>query len=202
MQNQYGDDWYKEQEFEFDQELMLLNIMRVEFVHLKPYAIATERCLSYQATARIVYSEGDPRRLTAPPIPEILPFEPITSEPVTYEVVLRPDDKMKGKIPGIADEYKVLDFCNQQYEKYEKLVNECERRFAIQAASKIRHFESLIEEMRAKYDMSFEEFQERIRSRKGAESFDEWDDVIIWESREAAREYWAGVQANLKGVGK
>jgi len=56
--------------------------------------------------------------------------------------------------------------------------------------------------MGAKLDMGFEEFQERIRSRKGAESFDEWDDLIIWESREAAREYWAGVQANLKGVGK
>jgi hypothetical protein len=69
-----------------------------------------------------------------------------------------------------------------------------------QAASKIRHFGSLIEAMRAKYDMSFEEFEERIRSRKGAESFDEWDDFIIWESYESAREYWAGVQANLKGV--
>jgi|GEM_PF-292981 len=71
-----------------------------------------------------------------------------------------------------------------------------------QAASKIRHFDSLIEEMRAKYDMGFEEFEERIRSRKGAESFGEWDDFIIWESYESARKYWAGVQANLKGVGK
>lgn len=69
-----------------------------------------------------------------------------------------------------------------------------------QAASKVRHFDTLIEEMRAKYDMSFEEFEERIRSRKGTESFDEWDGFIIWESYESAREYWAGVQANLKGV--
>ena len=68
-----------------------------------------------------------------------------------------------------------------------------------QAGSKIRHFDSLIEEMRAKHDMSFEEFEERIRSRKGSESFDEWDDFIIWESYESAREYWMGVQASLKG---
>ena len=68
------------------------------------------------------------------------------------------------------------------------------------AASKIRHFDSLIEEMRAKYDMSFEEFEKRIKSRKGSESFDEWDDFIIWESYESAREYWAGVQTSLKGL--
>lgn len=69
-----------------------------------------------------------------------------------------------------------------------------------QAASKIRHFASLIEEMRAKYDMSFEEFEKRIKLRTGSESFDEWDDFIIWESYESARKYWTGVQANLKGV--
>jgi len=68
-----------------------------------------------------------------------------------------------------------------------------------QAESKIRHFDSLIEEMRAKHGVSFEEFEERIRSRKGSESFDEWDDFIIWESYESAREYWMGVQASLKG---
>jgi hypothetical protein len=55
-----------------------------------------------------------------------------------------------------------------------------------QAASKIRHFDSLIEEIRAKYGVSFEEFEERIRSRKGTESFDEWDDFIIWECDEGA----------------
>jgi hypothetical protein len=54
--------------------------------------------------------------------------------------------------------------------------------------------------MRAKYDMSFYEFEERIGSRKGDESLDEWDDFIIWESREAVHEYWAGVQANLNGA--
>lgn len=137
MQNQYGDDWYKKQKFEFDQELMLLNEMRVEFVHLKPHGIATERGLTYPVTARVVYAEGDPRRLTAPPLPEIQPSEPVTSEPVTYVVVLRPDDKMKGKIPGLADEYNVLEFCNRQYEKYEKLVDECERRFASQKDTSI-----------------------------------------------------------------
>jgi len=68
-----------------------------------------------------------------------------------------------------------------------------------QAASKIRHFESKIEEMRAKYKMSFKEFKRQIESRKDFESFDEWDDFIIWESYESAREYWANVEASLKG---
>ncbi|MHC1632049.1 MAG: hypothetical protein ACXQT4_07195 [Methanotrichaceae archaeon] len=69
-----------------------------------------------------------------------------------------------------------------------------------QAASMISHFDSLIKEMRAKYDMSFEEFEKYIKSRKGSESFDEWDDFIIWESYESAREYWIGVEASLKGA--
>jgi hypothetical protein len=51
-----------------------------------------------------------------------------------------------------------------------------------QAASKVRQFDSEISEMRKKYKMSFEEFKGRIESRKESESFDEWDDFIIWES--------------------
>jgi hypothetical protein len=68
-----------------------------------------------------------------------------------------------------------------------------------QAASKVCHFDSRIREMRAKYRMSFEEFRRRIESRKGTESFDEWDDFIIWESYESASRYWANVEARLKG---
>jgi len=69
-----------------------------------------------------------------------------------------------------------------------------------QAASKIRHFDSEIKEMGAKYDMSFGEFKSQIESRKGFESFDEWDDFIIWESLESAREYWVNVEVSLKGL--
>lgn len=68
-----------------------------------------------------------------------------------------------------------------------------------QAASKVCHFDCRIREMHAKYRMSFEEFRMRIESRKGTESFDEWDDFIIWESYESARRYWANVEARLKG---
>jgi hypothetical protein len=68
-----------------------------------------------------------------------------------------------------------------------------------QAASKICHFDSKISEMHAKYKVSFEEFKSRIESRKECESFDEWDDFIIWESYELARSYWADVEARLKG---
>jgi hypothetical protein len=68
-----------------------------------------------------------------------------------------------------------------------------------QAASKIRHFDTKISEMQAKYKASFEEFKGHIESRKGSESFEEWDDFIIWESYESARRYWADVEARLKG---
>jgi hypothetical protein len=68
-----------------------------------------------------------------------------------------------------------------------------------QASSKIRHFDTKIREMQAKYKVSFEEFKEHIESRKKSESFEEWDDFIIWESYESARRYWADVEARLKG---
>lgn len=68
-----------------------------------------------------------------------------------------------------------------------------------QAASKVRHFDLEISEMRKKYKMNFEEFKKRIESRKESESFDEWDDFVIWESYESARRYWTDVEARLKG---
>lgn len=68
-----------------------------------------------------------------------------------------------------------------------------------QAASKICHYNIKISEMQAKYNMNFEEFKRRIESRKESESFDEWDDFIIWESYESALRYWADVEVRLKG---
>lgn len=68
-----------------------------------------------------------------------------------------------------------------------------------QASSKIRYFDTKISEMQAKYKVSFEELKEHIESRKDSESFEEWDDFIIWESYESARKYWADVEARLKG---
>ena len=68
-----------------------------------------------------------------------------------------------------------------------------------QAASKIHNFDTKISEMQAKNKVSFEEFKRRIESRKESESFEEWDDFIIWESYESARRYWADVEARLKG---
>ena len=68
-----------------------------------------------------------------------------------------------------------------------------------QAASKIRLFDAKISEMHAKYNVSYEDFKSHIELRKESESFDEWDDFIIWESYESARRYWADVQVRLKG---
>ena len=69
-----------------------------------------------------------------------------------------------------------------------------------QAASKIRHLDFKISEMCAKYKMSFEDFKRRIESRIEEESFEEWDDFIIWESYESARSYWRNVEARLKSL--
>jgi protein associated with RNAse G/E len=68
-----------------------------------------------------------------------------------------------------------------------------------QAALKIRQFDIKISEMKAKYKVSFEEFKRHIELRRESESFEEWDDFIIWESYESARGYWANVEARLKG---
>jgi len=129
MQSQYDDEWYREQHFEFNQELRFLTEIRNDFVHKKPQTIIANRGLESSVTARVVYADGDPRKKTAPPLPETKPSEPIVSQPVTYEVVIRPDDKLKKKL-GLEDEYNILDFCNRQYKMYEKLVKECEKRFA------------------------------------------------------------------------
>ena len=69
-----------------------------------------------------------------------------------------------------------------------------------QAASKIRDFNARIQEMESRYSMSFEEFRKRIESRRESESFDEWDDFIIWESYESSRRYWMDIEARLKGM--
>jgi hypothetical protein len=69
-----------------------------------------------------------------------------------------------------------------------------------QAASKIHQFDLKIAEMCAKHKMSFEDFKKRIESRIGEESFEEWDDFIIWESYESARSYWINVESRLKGL--
>ena len=68
-----------------------------------------------------------------------------------------------------------------------------------QAAVKVRYFNTKIAEMQSKYKTNFDEFKHRIGARKGKESFEEWDDFIIWESYESDHSYWANVEARLKG---
>lgn len=69
--------------------------------------------------------------------------------------------------------------------------------FKDQAAAKIHYFDSKIAEMRSKCKMDFGEFKHRVETRKGEEVFEEWDDIIIWESYESARSYWTNVEARL-----
>lgn len=125
---QYGIKWDTKLGYKLHPELKFFTKIRDEFVHEKPHAIVAERGLQVPVTARVVYANGDPRKLTAPPLPEIQPQEPIASEPVTYEVVIRPDDETKNKL-GLADEYNLLAFCNGQYKRFEELVKKCEEQF-------------------------------------------------------------------------
>ena len=68
-----------------------------------------------------------------------------------------------------------------------------------QAASKIRYFDSKIQEMMSKYKMSFKDFKRRIEERKDEEVFEEWDDFIIWDAYESAKSYWLKVETKLSG---
>jgi hypothetical protein len=132
MQKQYGEkhgfsEWYKQQNLGSDPEIVFLNKVRVDFIHLNPRIITTERGASISATGLVVYSDNDPRKKTAPPLPETLPPEPTPIQITTYDVIFRVDDEMI-KI-GLKNDLSVLDFCHRQYEKLEDLVNRCEERF-------------------------------------------------------------------------
>jgi hypothetical protein len=129
MDTQYGNkpgfkEWYKKQNLGNDPEIVFLNKVRVGFVHLKPRIIATDRGLNYQVTTRIVYSDGDPRKKTEPPLPETLPPEPGPIQITTYDVIFPLDDEM-AKL-GLKEDLPVIEFCDRQYKKIERLVFECE----------------------------------------------------------------------------
>ncbi len=47
--------------------------------------------------------------------------------------------------------------------------------------------------MKSKYNMSYEDFKRRIETRTEEEVFEEWDDYIIWDACESAKNYWLKV---------
>ncbi len=69
-----------------------------------------------------------------------------------------------------------------------------------QAKAKIHYFDSMILEMRSKYNMSYEDFKRRIEARREEEVFEEWDDFIIWDAYESAKSYWLKVEGKLSGT--
>lgn len=132
MGSQYGDKpgfkiWYQQQNLASDPELVFLNKIRVAYVHLKPRIIATERGVSCGLKANVVYGDTDPRKETAPPLPETLSVEPVTFETTTSDLIFQLDEEMKKL--GLDKDLSVLDFCDRKYEKIKSLVYECESRF-------------------------------------------------------------------------
>lgn len=132
MDSQYGKkpgfkEWYKQQNLGSDPELVFLNKARVDFVHLRPRIIATTRGINFQATMRLVYSNGDPRKETEPPLPETLPPEPALTQITTYDVIFPLDDEMRKF--GLINDLSVMDVCDRQYRKIEAIVYECENRY-------------------------------------------------------------------------
>ena len=134
MQQQYGDKigfkkWYEQLNLGNDPEIVFLNKVRVDFVHLKPRIIATERGISIEATMRLVYADDDPRKTTAPILPETLPSEPKPVQITTYDVIFPLDEEM-SKI-GLKEDLSVMEYCDRQYKKIETIVYECEKQFVI-----------------------------------------------------------------------
>lgn len=130
MDRQYGTnpgfkEWYKQQNLGSDPEIVFLNQLRTDYIHLKPRIIATERELTYAITTRIVYGDDDPRKKQVPPLPETLPPEPpIIQQITTYDVIIPLNEDMRKL--GLDKELPVLDYCDRQYKKIETLVFNCE----------------------------------------------------------------------------
>ena len=134
MDSQYGrkpgfKEWYKQQNLGSDPELVFFNKARVDFVHKKPPVIATALEIGTQATMRLVYSDGDQRKETEPPLPETLTPEPALTQITTHDVIFPLDDEMK-KI-GLINDLSVMNICDKQYKKIEAIVYECENRFGV-----------------------------------------------------------------------
>ena len=59
-----------------------------------------------------------------------------------------------------------------------------------QAKHKVDYYTKKNSDMENKYAMSFSDFEKYIHAKADDESFEEWDDFILWESYFKARQYW------------
>jgi hypothetical protein len=133
MDKQYGKypgfkEWYRQQNLGSDPEIVFLNQLRTEYVHIKPRLVATERELTCAMTTRIIYADGDPRKESASPLPEALPSEPPRVPQITTFDLIIPLDEEMIKL-GLNKDLPVLDYCDRQYRKVEALVFRCEEQF-------------------------------------------------------------------------
>ncbi|MCK4474039.1 hypothetical protein KAU40_02120 [Candidatus Parcubacteria bacterium] len=54
---------------------------------------------------------------------------------------------------------------------------------------KIKEYERQLQPFQAKYKMSFEQFEEKVKSQK-KENFEIWDDYLIWKGLHLAHQKW------------
>lgn len=60
----------------------------------------------------------------------------------------------------------------------------------LQAKSKIAEYEEEVQSFRKKYNMSFDEFQQKLETTKEDENFDEEEDFMAWKFAKEAIDYW------------
>jgi hypothetical protein len=65
------------------------------------------------------------------------------------------------------------------------------------ALSKAEYYRSKCKEFEEKYQLSFEEFKRKVEKDK-KESFSDWDELMVWEGNELARQEWRKKYEELK----
>lgn len=60
----------------------------------------------------------------------------------------------------------------------------------LQAKSKIAEYEEEVQGFQKKYNMDFDDFQQKLENTKGDENFDEEEDFMAWKFAKGAIDYW------------
>ena len=62
--------------------------------------------------------------------------------------------------------------------------------------SKMKEFESSMQEFETKYGIVFEDFEQQIKSSE-IEDFEKWDDYIEWKAYSKAYNYWKSAHGEI-----
>jgi hypothetical protein len=134
MQKQYDSKsgfsvWYfgKQTDMKSDDELEFLKELRNCVTHITTPTISTIRETSSKFTGYAVYADDRPLKETEPQVSDTKPFGPLGTQIKTLDVIFDPDVYPANR--GLKINTEVLPFCCRQLQKFEKLLDECERHF-------------------------------------------------------------------------